>query len=114
VRPRSIAFPALAARWLDAFVANALTREAIKTDIRRAQAVAEEEAEAANPDLDPEFSIEPSAMRSGRTDFGMAEKPRWRCQRSTICAGVLPCFSARQVTTGCDSGLRAASGSSVK
>lgn len=44
---------------IDAFVANALKREAIKTEIRRAQAVAEEEAVAANPDLDPEFSIEP-------------------------------------------------------
>jgi hypothetical protein len=35
-----------------------------------------------------------SAMRSGRTDFGIAERPSCRCHRSITCAGVLPCASA--------------------
>ncbi|WP_261334081.1 hypothetical protein [Rhizobium leguminosarum] len=35
------------------------------------------------------------ATRSGRADFEMAEKSM--CQRSTICAAVLPHFSASAV-----------------
>ena len=31
-----------------------------------------------------------SAIRSGRTDFGMALRPSCRCQRIMTCAGVLP------------------------
>ena len=41
-----------------------------------------------------------SAMREGRTDFGMAERRLGMCQRSTTWAGVLPWRSAIPAMTG--------------
>src|SRR6266496_4161731 len=41
-----------------------------------------------------------SAMRCGFVDFGMAERPCCRCQRSITRAGVLPCAVAISPMTG--------------
>jgi hypothetical protein len=38
-----------------------------------------------------------SATRSARTDFWIAERPHWRCQRWISRAGVLPWTSATSV-----------------
>ena len=44
-------------------------------------------------------------MRSGRTDFGMADRPLSMCQRRRTWAAVLPCPSAIRVTTGSVEGV---------
>ena len=41
-----------------------------------------------------------SAIRAGVTDLGITIVPSCRCQRSTTCAGVPPCFSASPVIDG--------------
>ena len=41
-----------------------------------------------------------SAIRSGRTDFGIAERPSCRCQRIITCAGVLPWAAAIEAMAG--------------
>ncbi len=41
-----------------------------------------------------------SAIRSGRTDLGMATMPRWVSQRSTTWATDLPCASRIAVDPG--------------
>ena len=48
-----------------------------------------------------------SRIRASWTDFGMAENPCSRCQRSTTCAGVFACACAIATTTGCSSGVAA-------
>ena len=46
-----------------------------------------------------------SAIRSGRVDFGIAERPCWRCQRNITCAGVFPCDCPIWPITGFASGV---------
>jgi hypothetical protein len=46
-----------------------------------------------------------SAIRLARTDFGMAEKPCWRCQRRMTWAGVLPYLEASATIVGSSSGF---------
>jgi hypothetical protein len=41
-----------------------------------------------------------SAIRSGRTDFGIAERPSCRCQRIITSAGVLPWAAAIALMAG--------------
>ena len=41
-----------------------------------------------------------AAMRTGRTDFGIAERLCWRCQRIMTWAGVLPWAAAMAVMAG--------------
>ncbi len=41
-----------------------------------------------------------SPILSGRTDFGIAERPCCRCQRSITCAGDLPCATPIAVIVG--------------
>jgi len=43
------------------------------------------------------------AIRSRFADFGIATDPSSTCQRSTICARVLPYFPARAASVGCSS-----------
>lgn len=47
-----------------------------------------------------------AAIRAEFTDFGIAERPSWRCQRSMTWAGVLPCLAAIWAMTGSSKVLR--------